>query len=106
MKRFLMGIVGLALIGVGVYLLVNGQPDQGPYRYPAAARAEARAFADRINDPAARRRFLEETTGRTKIEHPRDIFLGSIMATLGLGLSLASLRRREPKVLPSVERAA
>jgi len=106
MKRLVMGLVGLAMLGLGAYLLVTGQPEEGPYRYPADARAEARDFADRISDPAARKRFLDETTGRTKIEHPSDIFLGSILSALGLGLSLASLRRREPKNPFSVKQAA
>jgi hypothetical protein len=106
MKRLLIGLVGLASAGVGIHLLVIGQPDEGAYRYPAAAREEARTYAARIADPAARRRFLEETTGRVKIEHPREILAGSVLAASGLGLSLASLRRRERRTPPAMKQAA
>jgi hypothetical protein len=106
MKRLLMGLAGLAMLAAGFHCFVIGQPDEGAYRYPAEARAEARAFAERIKDPAARRRFLDQTTGRVEIEHPREILFGGVLSGIGLGLALASLRRRETKVPRSEKRAA
>lgn len=92
MKRLATGLLGLVLLGTGTFLAYHGQPVEGPYRYPADARAEAREFARTIKDREARQRFLQETTGRVRIEHPGEIFAGGLLAALGAGLAAAALR--------------
>lgn len=106
MKRLLTGLLGLMLVAAGAFLLHKGEPDEGPYRYPAEARQEARDFARTIDDPGARERFLRETTGRTKIEHPLEVFGGGVSMTLGIALGLIALRAPDRKNPASLRRAA
>lgn len=104
MKRLAIGLLGLILLGAGAFVAYHGQPEQGAYRYPAEPRAEAREFARTIKDREARRRFLEETTGRIRITHPGEIFAGGLLAAVGAGLAIAALRpvQRRP-VEPSLQ---
>jgi len=106
MKRLLTGLLGVVLLGAGAYLFHTGQPDEGAYRYPAEARQEAREFARTIKDPAARDRFLQETTGRVKVEHRREMFAGGLFTALGFGLALISVRPSGRKSTGILRRAA
>jgi len=101
MKRLGIGLLGLVLLGTGTFLAYNGQPHEGPYRYPADARAEARDFARTIKDGEARQRFLQETTGRVRIEHPGEIFAGGLLAAIGAGLAVAALHPLRRKAAES-----
>ncbi len=107
MKRWLVGLLGLTMLTIGAHLIISGQPDEGEYRYPRAARDEARSFSRTIKDAEARQRFLEETTGRTKIHHPLELFLGGTLGAAGIAAALIALKwpqQRPPA--PPAQRAA
>lgn len=90
MIRWLILILGIAGLWFGTQLLAVGQPEEGDYRYSRAARAEAKRFSRTIQNQKEKDRFLTETTGRVKIEHQRELFLGGTLCAVGVGFTFGA----------------
>jgi hypothetical protein len=115
MRRWFVLIIGLVCLGFGAHLMASGQPGEGDYRYPRGARAEAKRFSRTIKDPKEKERFLNDTTGRIKIEHQRELFFGGTLCTLGLAFAFVSSvglvrqsrsRKKKAQVVTKSRRAA
>ncbi len=91
MRNWLVFILGIFTLACGGILIKGAQAVEGNYRYPRAARVEARQFARTIQDPEERQAFLNDTTGKVMIEHPKKLFAGGILVTVGFGMTLGSL---------------